>query len=89
MTSRTGPVFRVLPGNIGYADLGRLPADQVDSMFEVLRHARAIVFDVRGYPFGTAWPILPRLTRADMPPMARFARSNPLSPDTWSASCAT
>ncbi|MGH7512040.1 MAG: S41 family peptidase [Gemmatimonadales bacterium] len=82
MTGRTGPLFRVLPGNIGYADLGRMPADQVDSMFERLRHTRAIVFDMRGYPFGTAWPIAPRLTRADMPPAARFTRTNPMSPDT-------
>lgn len=82
MTGRTGPLFRVLPGNIGYADLGRLPADQVDSMFERLKDTRAIVFDMRGYPFGTAWPIAPRLTRADMPPAARFLRTNPMSPDT-------
>ncbi|HEX3276710.1 MAG TPA: S41 family peptidase [Gemmatimonadales bacterium] len=82
LTGRTGPLFRVLPGNIGYADLGRLPASQVDSMFEGLRETRAIIFDMRGYPLGTAWPIAPRLTRADMPVAARFARPNPLSPDT-------
>jgi C-terminal processing protease CtpA/Prc len=82
MTGRTGPLFRVLPGKIGYADLGRLPADRVDSMFERLKDTRAIVFDMRGYPFGTAWPIAPRLTRADMPAAARFTRTNPMSPDT-------
>jgi C-terminal processing protease CtpA/Prc len=82
MTGRTGPLYRVLAGNIGYADLGRLPAGQVDSMFEALRNTRAIVFDMRGYPFGTAWPIAPRLTRADMPPAARFTRPNAMSPDT-------
>ena len=37
---------------------------------------------MRGYPFGTAWPIAPRLTRADMPPAARFTRPNAMSPDT-------
>ncbi|MEP6689093.1 MAG: S41 family peptidase [Gemmatimonadales bacterium] len=82
LTGRTGPLFRVLPGNIGYADLGRLAASQVDSMFDRLRDTRAIIFDMRGYPFGTAWPIAPRLTRADMPVAARFARPNPMSPDT-------
>jgi C-terminal processing protease CtpA/Prc len=82
LTGRTGPLFRVLPGNIGYADLGRLPASQVDTMFDRLRGTRAIIFDVRGYPLGTAWPIAPRLTRADMPVAARFARPNPMSPDT-------
>jgi C-terminal processing protease CtpA/Prc len=82
LTGRTGPFYRVLPGNIGYADLGRLPASQVDSMFEALRDTRAIIFDDRGYPFGTAWPIAPRLTSADMPIAARFARPHPASPDT-------
>ena len=82
MTGRRGPLFRILPGNIGYADLGRLPASQVDSMFDRLRDTRAIIFDMRGYPFGTAWPIAPRLTRADMPVAARFARPNPMTPDT-------
>jgi C-terminal processing protease CtpA/Prc len=82
LTGRRGPFFRVLPGNIGYADLGRLPASQVDSMFEALRDTRAIIFDDRGYPFGTAWPIAPRLTRANQPVAARFARPEPTSPDT-------
>jgi C-terminal processing protease CtpA/Prc len=82
LTGRTGPLVRVLPGNIGYADLGRLPADQVDSMFERLRQTRAIIFDMRGYPLGTAWPIAPRLTRADMPVATRFTRLDAMTPDT-------
>ena len=36
--------------------------DQVDSIFERLRSATAIIFDMRGYPHGTAWSIAPRLT---------------------------
>ncbi len=82
MTGRTGPLFRILPGNLGYADLGRLPASQVDSMFDQLRDTRAIIFDMRGYPLGTAWPIAPRLSRRDMPVAARFARPSPMTPDT-------
>ena len=81
-TGRSGPLFRVLAGNIGYADLGRLPADQVDSMFERLKGTRAIIFDMRGYPYGTAWSIAPRLSSADMPPAARFNRPVATSPDT-------
>jgi C-terminal processing protease CtpA/Prc len=81
-TGRRGPVFRVLPGNIGYADLGRLTTSQVDSMFDVLAQTRAIVFDMRGYPLGTAWSIAPRLTRHDMPVAARFSRPTAMSPDT-------
>jgi C-terminal processing protease CtpA/Prc len=82
LTGRSGPLFEVLRGNIGYADLGRLPASQVDSMFERLKGTRAIIFDMRGYPFGTAWSIAPRLTRADMPAAARFSRPNATTPDT-------
>jgi C-terminal processing protease CtpA/Prc len=81
-TGRSGPMFRILPGNIGYADLGRLPADQVDSMFERLKATRAIIFDMRGYPHGTAWTIAPRLTDADMPVAARFSRPAATTPDT-------
>jgi len=81
-TGRSGPLFRVLSGNIGYADLGRLPADQVDSMFERLKGTRAIIFDMRGYPYGTAWSIAPRLTNADMPTAARFSRPIATTPDT-------
>jgi C-terminal processing protease CtpA/Prc len=82
LTGRTGPMFRILPGNIGYADLGRLPAELVDSMFDRLRHTRAIVFDMRGYPLGTAWSIAPRLTRAEMPIAARFTRPTATTPDS-------
>jgi C-terminal processing protease CtpA/Prc len=82
MTGRSGPLFEVLRGNIGYADLGRLPASQVDSMFEHLKDTRAIIFDMRGYPFGTAWSIAPRLTKTDMPSAAKFSRPNATTPDT-------
>jgi hypothetical protein len=59
---RGGPVWKVLPGNLGYADLARLAPADVDSMFSSLAGTRGIVFDMRGYPQGTAWPIAPRLT---------------------------
>jgi C-terminal processing protease CtpA/Prc len=58
---RTGDVVRILDGNIGYVDLDRLQAKDVDAMFDKLSKTRAIVFDLRGYPNQTAWPIAPRL----------------------------
>lgn len=61
---RTGDVVRILDGNIGYVDLDRLAAENVDAMFERLRNTRAIVFDMRGYPLDTIWTIAPRLTSA-------------------------
>ena len=82
MNDSLRPLFRILPGNIGYADLSRLPVDQVDTMFEALKGTRAIIFDMRGYPLGTAWSIAPRMTRADRPVAARFSRPLATSPDT-------
>lgn len=53
--------YRVLEGNIGYVDLTRLTTMQVDAMFDTLMKTKAIVFDMRGYPKGTAWSIAPRI----------------------------
>lgn len=78
---RTGEVLRVLPGNIGYADLDRLPAAQVDEMFEKFKECPAIIFDGRGYPQGTAWQIAPRLTDKSDVVAALFKRRDPMSPD--------
>jgi C-terminal processing protease CtpA/Prc len=58
---RSGDKVRVLDGNIGYVDLDRLERDEVDGMFDKLGHTHAIIFDMRGYPNGTAWTIAPRL----------------------------
>lgn len=78
----SGAVFRLLPGNVGYADLSRLTVPQVDTMFEQFKDTRAIIFDMRGYPNGTAWAIAPRL--ADRPGKAAAIFRRPLrtSPDT-------
>jgi C-terminal processing protease CtpA/Prc len=78
---RRGPVLRVLPGNIGYADLDRLEESEVDGMFEKFRRTRAIIFDDRGYPKGTAWAIAPRLTQASEVVAARFDRPLVLEPE--------
>src|SRR5262245_22127640 len=53
--------FCVLSDGIGYAHLGRLTTTQVDAMFEAFSATRAIIFDLRNYPHGTAWSIAPRL----------------------------
>jgi C-terminal processing protease CtpA/Prc len=56
-----GDTVRLLPDNLGYVDLGRLTLAEVDAMFERLKGTRGIVFDMRGYPNGTGWPIAARL----------------------------
>jgi hypothetical protein len=58
---RSGEVFKVLEDNIGYCDLERLTGGEIDAMLERLKDTRAIVFDLRGYPQGTAWDLAPRL----------------------------
>jgi C-terminal processing protease CtpA/Prc len=59
---RGGEMLRMLTRDIGYADLDRLPVAGVDDMFERFKDTKAIIFDMRGYPHGTAWAIAPRLT---------------------------
>jgi C-terminal processing protease CtpA/Prc len=58
---RKGDVVKELGQGIGYVDLSRLERGDVDAMFEKLRATHAIIFDMRGYPNGTAWSIAPRL----------------------------
>jgi C-terminal processing protease CtpA/Prc len=76
-----GDVLRVLPDEIGYADLNRLSVPMVDGMFEKFRNTRAIIFDMRGYPQGTAWSIAPRLTEARSPIGALFSRPIAMAPE--------
>jgi len=58
---RTGDIVKHLSVDIGYVDLDRLPASETDAMFERLKATKAIIFDMRGYPYGTAWTVAPRL----------------------------
>jgi len=62
LMERSTPVMQVLPSGYGYVDLDRLQAGDVDKMFETIKDTPAVIFDMRGYPNGTAWPIAPRLT---------------------------
>ena len=71
---RDGEVFRILDGNIGYADLERLEVAQVAAMFDRFRETTAIVFDMRGYPRGTAWSIAPRINTKKATAAALFYR---------------
>ena len=55
------PHWKKLANNVGYADLRTLTPDEVPAMFADLGKTTAIIFDMRGYPNGTAWPIAPRV----------------------------
>lgn len=71
---RKDEVVRILPGNLGYADLARLTVPEVGPMFDKLKDTRGIVFDMRGYPNGTAWAIAPRLNVRNAREAASFCR---------------
>lgn len=70
-----GEVVRILPGNLGYVNLIHLTRADVDAMFDRLKDTRAIIFDMRGYPQGTAWGIAPRINTRNAKIGARFRRS--------------
>ncbi len=70
--------------NIGYADLTRMTTNQTDSMFEMFKDTKAIIFDMRGYPNGTAWTIAPRLTEKQNVAVAKFRKNELLSPNVAS-----
>lgn len=53
----------ILQNNIGYVDLTKLPKSKVGEMFEILKNTISIIFDMRGYPLGTAWDISARLSK--------------------------
>jgi C-terminal processing protease CtpA/Prc len=71
---RSSPVMQVLPSGYGYADLARLQVGEVDQMFEMIKNTPAVIFDMRGYPNGTAWSIAPRLTEKKNVIAAQFSR---------------
>lgn len=58
----TSPMIQVLPSGYGYVDLTRLEVSDVDKMFDTIKNTPAVIFDMRGYPNGTAPSIAPRLT---------------------------
>lgn len=71
---RSTPVVQVLPSGYGYVDLARLQGGEVDKMFETIKGTPAVIFDMRGYPNGTAWAIAPRLSEKNSPTAALFSR---------------
>ncbi|HYG63300.1 MAG TPA: S41 family peptidase [Thermoanaerobaculia bacterium] len=70
-----GETVRILPGNLGYADLTRLTIPEVDAMFEKVKDTRALIFDMRGYPHSTAGEIAARINTRKARIGAQFRRS--------------
>ncbi len=74
LMERSTPIIKVLPSGYGYVDLDRLQVGEVDKMFETIKDTPAVIFDMRGYPNGTAWAIAPRLTDRKNVVAALFSR---------------
>ena len=68
------PMIQVLPSGYGYVDLTRLEVSDVDKMFDTIKNTPAVIFDMRGYPNGTAPSIAPRLTEKKNVVGALFSR---------------
>ncbi len=82
---RATPVYGVLPSGLGYIDLGRLTPQDVDKAFAAVAKTPGLIFDMRGYPNGTAWAVAPYL--ASRPVVgARVAVPERHSPDDASVS---
>jgi C-terminal processing protease CtpA/Prc len=46
--------FKILENNIGYVDIGELKIKNIPDMVEKLKSTKAIIFDIRKHPDGTA-----------------------------------
>ena len=79
---RTGrnhlPIYQLINPDIGYADLDRLTIEMVEPMFKEFKKTKGIIFDMRGYPKGTAWSIAPYLTSKEKVFAANFKRFSPM-----------
>ncbi len=71
---RKTPIYEVLPNGYGYIDLARLPNNEAHKAMNAVMETPALIFDMRGYPKGTAWQIGPRLTEKKNVTGALFRR---------------
>src|SRR5215813_6047706 len=71
---RKTPIYQVLPNGYGYIDLARLPLADAQKAMDAVLNTPALIFDMRGYPNGTAWAIAPRLSEKKNITAARFRR---------------
>jgi C-terminal processing protease CtpA/Prc len=88
---KTPETYGVLPSGFGYIDLERLSYADADAALDAVMSTPAIIFDMRGYPKGTAWTIAPRLVKtpplrpvvaAQFRPPQRDATTLPADPRT-------
>lgn len=68
-----GPIWKILEGNIGYVDMGRLEIAHVNDAMEELTETRAIIFDIRNYPHNTLFDIADHLNPL-LCPFVKFSK---------------
>ena len=66
--------YQILPNGYGYIDLARLPLADAQKAMDAVLSTRGLIFDMRGYPNGTAWAIAPRLSEKQHITAALFRR---------------
>jgi C-terminal processing protease CtpA/Prc len=71
---RKTPIYQVLANGYGYIDLARLPLADAQKAMDAVMQTPGLIFDMRGYPNGTAWEIGPRLSEKKNFTVARFRR---------------
>ena len=71
---RKTPIYQVLPNGYGYIDLARLPGAEAQKAMDSIMNTPGLIFDMRGYPNGTAWEIGPRLSEKKNFTVAQFRR---------------
>jgi len=71
---RKTPIYQILANGYGYIDLARLPLADAQKAMDAVMKAPGLIFDMRGYPNGTAWEIGPRLSEKKNFTTAQFRR---------------
>ncbi|MGH9849196.1 MAG: S41 family peptidase, partial [Blastocatellia bacterium] len=74
MPARKTPIYQTLPNGYGYIDLARLPLADAHKALDAVMNTPAIIFDMRGYPNGTAWALAARLSEKKNVTAAQFRR---------------
>jgi C-terminal processing protease CtpA/Prc len=64
---------KVLPGNVGYINMGDINPNQVDSAIAIVGSSSGIVMDVRNYPRGTMY-LFARHLNPDARPFVKFTQ---------------
>ena len=77
--------WKILPGNIGYINMGILQVSDVHVIMPQLMDTKAIIFDVRNYPNGTMYHICNYLIPTPIS-FALIAVSDPSKPGTFTFS---